>query len=144
MTLDSVGNLLIKICVHWPAAKKNFLNQEGKVSKLVAEEWYNRIGFLDDEKVDAMLEEYLLNPEVNKYAPGVPYFLGHRKERKASGFVAGEARMENRYRVKDGILYDQEDRIYADPEDPDGVWYTNAYGYICKKDSENREVVWFR
>lgn len=146
MTLDSIGSLLKSICVHWPNAKKNYLNPEtGNVSKLVAEEWYRRIGFLEDDHVDRMLEEYLVDPEVNRYPPGVPYFLGHKKIRTANGYIAEEARTQVRYRVnKYGDLTDQEGRLYADPDDPEGKWHYDGSGRICKQDGEGREIVWFR
>ena len=144
MTLDSVGKLLARICVHWPAQKKNILDANNRISRTVAEEWYNRLGFLEDDAVDGMLEEYLLDDSVNRYAPNVAYFLGHKKQKKSSAYYDWESRKQNRYRInKWGDLVDQEDRIYADPDDPDGAWSVNDNGYICKR-SSGREEVWFR
>lgn len=157
MTLDSIGSLLASICVHWPVQKKNYINADtGNVSKTVAEEWYRRIGYLDDEKVEAMFTEYLADENVNKYPPGVGYFLGHRSQRASSSYMATEARQKVRFRVKTFTrkdksgkeiiiteLVDDEGRVYADPDDPDGVWYINGSGYICKRDNE-REEVWYR
>lgn len=145
MTLDSIGSLLASICVHWPVQKKNYINADtGNVSKTVAEEWYRRIGYLDDEKVEAMFTEYLADENVNKYPPGVGYFLGHKSQRASSSYMAAEARQKVRFRVSPkGDLIDDEGRVYADPEDPDGIWYVNGSGYICKRDNE-REVVWYR
>ncbi len=146
MTLDSIGSLLASICVHWPVQKKNYINADtGNVSKTVAEEWYRRIGYLDDEKVEAMFTEYLADENVNKYPPGVGYFLGHKSQRASSSYMAAEARQKVRFRVSPkGDLIDNEGRIYADPEDPDGVWYVNGSGYICKRDESGRETVWYR
>lgn len=146
MTLDSIGSLLASICVHWPVQKKNYINADtGNVSKTVAEEWYRRIGYLDDEKVEAMFTEYLADENVNKYPPGVGYFLGHRSQRASSSYMAAEARQKVRFRVSPkGDLIDDEGRVYADPEDPDGVWYVNGSGYICKRNGEGREEVWYR
>lgn len=145
MTLSSVGDLLKAICVHWPTAKKNMLDNDGKISKIVAEEWYRRIGYLDDEKVEAMFTEYLADENVNKYPPGVGYFLGHKSQRASSSYMAAEARQKVRFRVSPkGDLIDDEGRVYADPDDPDGVWYINGSGYICKRDGSQREIVWFR
>ena len=146
MTLDSIGSLLASICVHWPVQKKNYINADtDKISKTVAEEWYRRIGYLDDEKVEAMFTEYLADENVNKYPPGVGYFLGHKSQRASSSYIANEARQKVRFRVSPkGELTDDEGRVYADPEDPDGVWYVNGSGYICKRNDDNREVVWYR
>lgn len=146
MTLDSIGNLLASICVHWPVQKKNYINADtGNVSKTVAEEWYRRIGYLDDEKVEAMFTEYLADENVNKYPPGVGYFLGHRSQRASSNYIATEARQKVRLRVSPkGDLIDDEGRTYADPDDPDGVWYINGSGYICKRNESGRETVWYR
>ena len=146
MTLDSIGSLLASICVHWPVQKKNYINADtGNVSKTVAEEWYRRIGYLDDAKVEAMFTEYLADDNVNKYPPGVGYFLGHRSQRASSSYTATEARQKVRFRVSPkGDLIDDEGRVYADPEDPDGVWYVNGSGYICKRNGEGREEVWYR
>lgn len=143
MTLDSVGKLLIKICVHWPAQKKNLLDANNNVSKAVAEEWYNRIGFLEDSRVDELLEEYLLDDESNRYAPNVAYFLGHKKQKKSSAYYDWKSRAQNRYRIFKGDLVDQDGRVYADSDDPDGEWFVNANGYICKR-SNGREEIWFR
>lgn len=146
MTLDSIGSLLASICVHWPVQKKNYINADtGNVSKTVAEEWYRRIGYLDDAKVEAMFTEYLADENVNKYPPGVGYFLGHKSQRASSSYMAKEARQKVRFRVSPkGDLIDDEGRIYADPEEPDGVWYVNRSGYICKRDGSGRETVWYR
>jgi len=143
VTLDSIGKLLSSICIHWPAQKKHYLNPvTGNVSKIVAEEWYKRMGFLDDEKVEELFTQYLTSDDV-KYPPTVGYFLGHKTERKSSHYWA--PRNENRYRVsKRGELIDQEGRVYADPEDPEGIFYINASGHLCKKDVSGQEIVWYR
>lgn len=145
MTLSSVGDLMKAICVHWPAAKKNMLDGDGKISKAVAEEWYRRIGYLDDAKVEAMFTDYLTDENVNKYPPGVGYFLGHKSQRASGSYTAVEARQKVRFRVSaKGDLIDDEGRIYADPEDPDAKWYCNGSGYICKRSKDGREEVWYR
>ena len=145
MTLNSVGELVKAICVHWPNAKKNMLDSEGKISKAVADEWYKRIGFLDDARVDELFTEYLMDESVNKYPPTVGYFLGHKFQRKSHSYTAAEQRLQLRYKIsKHGDLIDQEGRVYADPEDPEGIFYFNNNGYICKKGKDGREEVWFR
>lgn len=145
MTLSSVGDLMKAICVHWPAAKKNMLDGDGKISKAVAEEWYRRLGYLEDGKVEAMFTDYLTDENVNKYPPGVGYFLGHKSQRASGSYTAVEARQKVRFRVSpNGELTDDEGRIYADPEDPDAKWYCNSSGYICKRSKDGREEVWYR
>lgn len=143
MTLDSIGKLIVQICVHWPNAKKNYLTAEGKVSKTVAEEWYRRIGFLEDDQADKMFEEYLTNADVNKYPPGVPYFLGQKPHRPSKYHHAPD--MANlRFTVERGDIIDQEGRIWAGPEDPERKYYVNGLGHICYKDKDEREVVFYK
>lgn len=142
MTLDSIGSLLANICVHWPVAKKHYLTDEGRVSKPVAQEWFRRIGFLEDEQADRMLEEYLADPDVNKYPPGVPYFLGKKVHKQTSYYKAPDYK-DLRFKVERGDIIDHEGRIWADPDAPERKYYINRQGSICYIDNE-REVVWKR
>lgn len=141
MNLNSVGNLLIKIAVHYPAFRKHITNSEGNVSKAIAEEWERRIGFLTEEQADALLEAYLMDEGKNKYAPNCAYFLQYKKQGNRNAYSAPE-RADLRFTVIGGNLYDQEGRLYADPDDPDARWYKNAYGNICKRGADDTEEVW--
>lgn len=141
MNLNSVGSLLVKIAVHYPSFRKQILNSEGNISKAVAEEWERRIGFLSDEEADRLLEAYLMDEEKSRYAPNCAYFLQYKRQALRSSYSAPE-REQVRYEIIRGELYDQEGRIYADPNDPDAYWYKNAYGSVCKRDSNDREEIW--
>jgi len=127
MDLISVSKLISAISVHYPAFKKNCMDEGGKISKAFCEEWHRHIGHLDFYEALNKLDNYIKSG--NKFAPNVNEFLKESvKCEKAS--YAYEARNKIRFEVIRGRLYDQEGREYSDPGKDASIWSIDPMGRI--------------
>ena len=139
MDLNSVGKLLTRIAINYPTFKRNILDSEGKIQKVVAEEWERQIGYLDYEEALDRLDEWMYNSDK---APRPVDLKKFKPARKSEEWHSPEPHiwhlefMQWDTQRMHGRLYDQEEREYVhDPTYEDGYHY-NQDGRICTIDGK--------
>lgn len=139
MDLMSVGKLLGTICIHYPAFKNHCMTEDNKINRLVAQEWYRLIGYMDYEEALTKFDQYLKLPEGNKFAPDVKWFLSSKSDKKEREYFHHRTHhqwhlefMKSDKEHRHGRLYDEEGREYiVDPLNEDGFYY-DGMGRICQ------------
>ncbi len=131
MDMQSVCNLLARIAIHYPSTQKQYFEPDGKITKMYADEWYRCIGYRTDEEINKLFNDYLINPNLNRYAPTLQYFMVGKAMTSGGSCFIGD-RSKNKWFVdRSGRLYNQNDEEYHDAP------YTEPY----KLDANNN--IWF-
>lgn len=129
MDTNGIINLLGTISVHYPSIKKNILNEDGKVSKFVVNEWHRCIGFMEYEEAVEKLDAYLLQADGNRFAPTIADFL-KKEPKRVQEFEPGNNK-HKWFVDKHGHLYDEHGYEYGDPI-CSGNYYIDEQGRVCQ------------
>lgn len=139
MDLNGVAKLLTRISINYPVFKKQIMDSNGLIQKIVAEEWERQIGFLSLEEALERLDVYMEDPANTK----PPRAIDLRKTTLRKQTDEWHSPEEHQWhlvfmkwdtRRMHGRLFDQEDREYIhDPVYEDGYHYDNQ-GRICTID----------
>lgn len=136
MDLRSIGKLLQSICVNYPTFKKDAVAENGNIRQSYADEWLKRIGFMDYEEADAILEDWLMG-ENSKFAPKPSDFLKSKEARdfkpEKKNYVQDNS--QHTFHIGDhGELLDEEEREYGgvDENGEAYIYHYNKEGRICR------------
>lgn len=136
MDLKEIGDLLVKICIHYPTSIKNFTDKEGKLDKRIAEEWQRIIGFLSYEDAIARLDAWMEGDD-HKKAPMAIDFKLVKPKRKDEAFHAPIIHI---WRIERGRLFDEEDREYVVDPTNELPFYWNEDGIACQGKTQYRHI----
>lgn len=131
MDLNSVGILLQTITINYPAARKDIMNAEGKISVEVAKEWQRQIGFLDFNEAVARLDAWMENPN-NTKAP-MPRDL---KKAQSSGGAREyfHSSVRHRYHIENGRVYSENGYEFVHDPCYMGKYIYDSMNQICTQD----------
>lgn len=139
MTKEETIKLLLSISYTYPAFKKHITSEDGQIHMGIVNEWYDRIGFMDFQKVNSMYERYLTSENSSK-APMIPYFLGLGKQIQRNTFKSKVTISE--WKVEHGELWGRVGSNWYEYGNADcAPYYYNARGQICRRSSSGAEIV---
>ena len=114
MDMQSVCNLLARIAIHYPAMQKQYFEPDGKITKMYADEWYRCIGHKTDDEMNKLLNEHLTNPNMNRYAPTLQYFMTNKVAAPRCNYFVGDRSKNIWFVDRYGRLYNQNGEEYHD------------------------------
>jgi len=139
MDMTGICDLLQTIAVHYPSFRQHITDKSGKLHAPVAQEWYRMLGWMDTDDALRRFDEYMAQPDGNRFAPDVKWFLQQKNQilqRKSSEWQNPQYNFDRLDRH--GRLTDAEGRLYAFPDRPDELYHYDTAGRIL--DSKNNLV----
>lgn len=127
MDMTGVSHLLSTIAIHYPAFRQHISDKSGKLHPAVVKEWYRLLGWMEEEDALRRFDDYLAQPEGNRFSPDIKWFIKGRRPT-----AAREEQSKHNYDRLDkaGRLMDAEGRLYAFPDRPDELYHYDNYGRI--------------